>query len=270
MTQEKYKSLGKRKVLVADDVEMNQYLAQQIMESWGFEVHIASNGRMAVELAEQNRYDLVLMDIQMPEMDGIEATLQIRGMNNEEKAGIPIIAVTANTTPSDRQKYQAAGMNDLLSKPINEPSLFRVIEHHLTHKDSMFPGEVPVEELTVPYYPERLYDLSVVRGMSNGDDTIVMAMIRLFIETVPESLEIMQQEIQTLNRKEVAKEAHKIKSAVDAMGLHMLHDDVRVVEKNIEKNVPEEKLTELVKHIVTLLEQCMAQLKRDFTFLQES
>ena len=261
MTQHNYKSLGKRKVL-----------AQQIMESWGFEVDIAANGRIAVELAEQNKYDLVLMDIQMPEMDGIAATEQIRGMNNAEKAGIPIIAVTANTSPADRRKYQAAGMNDLLSKPINEPSLFRVVEHHLTHKDSVFPGVAPVEveELTVPYYPERLYDLSVVRGMSNGDDTIIMAMIRLFLETVPESLDVMKEEIRTLNRKAIAKEAHKIKSAVDAMGLHMLYDEVRLVEKNIEKKIPDEKLTELVHRMVTLLQECMVQLKRDFTFLQDS
>src|SRR5687767_2568288 len=88
-----YQSLGKRRILVAEDVELNQYLARHIMESWGFEVEIAVNGREALRKVQENNYDLILMDIQMPEMDGMEATLKIRALNNQKISQIPIVAL---------------------------------------------------------------------------------------------------------------------------------------------------------------------------------
>ena len=78
MLESNYKSLGHRKVLVVDNIEMNQQLAKHIMQSWGFTVDVAANGKEAVEKVEKNSYDLVLMDIQMPEMDGMQATESIR------------------------------------------------------------------------------------------------------------------------------------------------------------------------------------------------
>jgi PAS domain S-box-containing protein len=115
-----YTVLGKKRVLVAEDVELNQFLAKHIMQAWGFEVTIAENGLKAVQALEANDFDLVLMDIQMPEMDGISATRYIRQLNNAAKAGIPIIALTANALKGDSDTYKNAGMNDYLSKPFTE------------------------------------------------------------------------------------------------------------------------------------------------------
>ena len=126
-----YQSLGNRYVLVAEDVELNQYLVRHIMESWGFTVDVVNNGREAVAMVEKNKYDLVLMDIQMPEMDGIEATGAIRQLSDPVKAAIPIIALTANALKGDSEKYLAAGMNDFLPKPFNEQKLFIVISNNL-------------------------------------------------------------------------------------------------------------------------------------------
>ncbi|HMH24133.1 MAG TPA: PAS domain S-box protein, partial [Puia sp.] len=128
-----YKSLGHKKILVAEDVELNQYLARHILESWNFEVVIAGNGKEAVELLGLADYDCVLMDVQMPEMDGIEATQRIRKLADPVKAQIPIIALTANALKGDSEKYVAAGMNDYLAKPFDEERLFRVIYRNLAH-----------------------------------------------------------------------------------------------------------------------------------------
>lgn len=127
-----YKSLGPRKVLVAEDVELNQFLARHILESWDFVVVIAGNGLEAIEQLGREPFDCILMDVQMPEMDGIEATHRIRSLPDPVKANIPIIALTANALKGDSEKYLAAGMTDYLAKPFDEERLFRVIFRNLS------------------------------------------------------------------------------------------------------------------------------------------
>jgi len=148
-----YKSLGKRKVLVAEDVELNQFLARHILESWDFEVVIAANGREALEAMEHSFFDCVLMDVQMPEMDGIEATQHIRRFSDPVKAAIPIIALTANALKGDSEKYIAAGMTDYLAKPFDEARLFRVISRNLSRPEpslSESPTHATVADPTQP------------------------------------------------------------------------------------------------------------------------
>src|ERR1700748_3979851 len=128
-----YKSLGHRKVVLAEDVELNQYLARHILESWDFEVVIVNNGREALVALEHSSFDCILMDVQMPEMDGIEATQHIRRLPDPVRSTIPIIALTANALKGDSEKYLAAGMNDYLAKPFDEERLFQVIYRNLAY-----------------------------------------------------------------------------------------------------------------------------------------
>ncbi len=110
-------------VLVVEDNEINQLVAMGMLESLGYDVHTADNGLLALEALEETVYDLILMDCQMPEMDGYEATRRIRAHENRKVSSIPIIALTANAMSGDAEKCIAAGMDDYLSKPF-EPELF--------------------------------------------------------------------------------------------------------------------------------------------------
>lgn len=119
-----------QRLLLAEDNELNQEIAVTILEDAGCIVDVASNGAEAVEkvrLSRENPYDLILMDIQMPVMDGIEATKTIRAMDDLSLASLPIVAMTANAFEEDRQLVLSAGMNAHLGKPIDIDKLFSTL-----------------------------------------------------------------------------------------------------------------------------------------------
>jgi len=260
-----FKSLGARKVLVAEDVELNQLLVRHIMQSWGFEVTITDNGKKAVQALEQEDFDLILMDIQMPEMDGIEATHSIRHMKDARKAAIPIVALTANALKGDSEKYLVAGMNDYLSKPFTEEQLFTVIQKNIQN--------LVMEDKTEPsitHTPaaaegsERLYDLTMVRSVSGGDEGFIKKMVQLFIETAPPTVAELQQAQQEQQWERVGKLAHKLKSTIDSMGVSTLKDDIRTIEANGKHQQDTDALPPLVKRVTEVVTACIAQLKADF------
>ena len=123
-----------KKLLVVEDNELNLEIASTLLEEAGFEVDTAGNGKVAVEkvdAASADRYDLILMDIQMPVMNGYEATRAIRALPDAEKAALPIVAITANAFDEDRQNAAKAGMNGHLSKPFDMQQLLAMIEEVL-------------------------------------------------------------------------------------------------------------------------------------------
>ena len=111
------------RVLLAEDVKLNQMLTQKLLARSGYLIDIAENGRQAIEALKHADYDVILMDVQMPEMDGIEATKQIRLLPGEKKF-VPIIALTAQADINAEDELRAAGMDDYVSKPINFDILF--------------------------------------------------------------------------------------------------------------------------------------------------
>ena len=125
-------ALASGQVLVVEDALPLQLVTQARLEKLGYQVEVASNGREAVEAVERNDFGLVLMDIQMPEMDGIAATRIIRAMSGNGKASVPIIALTANAMKGDEEEYLAAGMNGYLTKPIDRESLISTLQRWMT------------------------------------------------------------------------------------------------------------------------------------------
>ncbi len=265
-TSANYHSLGKRNILVAEDVELNQFLAKHIMQAWGFEVTIADNGRKAVEALEKNNYDLILMDIQMPEMDGISATKYIRQMADTNKALIPVIALTANALKGDSDIYLAAGMNDYLSKPFTEESLFNVIKRNLPQRiaTAIVAAERPQEAISAGNTAS-LYDLTMVRSVSGGDEAFIKKMVQLFIETVPPGLADLQEALAGQQWQKMGKIAHKLKSTIDSMGISALKDEIRLIENNGRYEKDLEGLPELSNKVTTVISDCIVQLKRDFS-----
>jgi CheY-like chemotaxis protein/HPt (histidine-containing phosphotransfer) domain-containing protein len=282
-----YKSLGYRKILVAEDVELNQYLARHILESWEFEVVIVNNGREAVHALEQASFDCVLMDVQMPEMDGIEATQHIRRLPDPVKATIPIIALTANALKGDSEKYLAAGMNDYLAKPFDEERLFQVIYRNLAYYKtpvgtmataglaagpaSLLASSSSIENPfknnnnsnSMTPVNSRLYDLTMVQSVSGGDEGFIKKMVALFIETVPQNVQDMKKALNEENWDQVGKTAHKLKSTIDSMGIKSIRQEIRTVEANAKQKEALQEVPALIGTIDSVISECIAQLKAE-------
>src|SRR5580704_13730439 len=265
-----FKSLGPRKVLVAEDVELNQFLARHILESWDFEVVIAGNGLEAIEQLGKDAFDCILMDVQMPEMDGIEATHHIRKLPDPVKANIPIIALTANALKGDSEKYIAAGMTDYLAKPFDEARLFRVISRNLPLVQVPEPEGAILATLkhtnnsnNMELENPRLYDLSMVQSVSGGDETFIRKMVTLFIETVPQNIVDLQAALAAENWEQVGKTAHKLKSTIDSMGIKSLRQDIRTVEANARQKESLQDVPPLVANIDAVIRECIGQLQTE-------
>lgn len=114
-------------VLIAEDNEMNKLLLTSVLRNWGLNFEIADNGVEVIDLMQKHDFDLILMDIQMPEKNGIEATVDIRNFLDERKKNIPIIALTANAFKGEEKKYFDVGMNGFLTKPFKEKDLFEKV-----------------------------------------------------------------------------------------------------------------------------------------------
>ena len=259
-----YSILGVRNILVADDVVMNQELARMIMESWGLQIDIAANGSEALNKVLDNNYDLILMDIQMPEMHGVQATLAIRQLADKIKSHTPIVALTANVLPHDKERYIASGMNDILAKPFTEEGLFYTVAINLginvEQTEKLQQKKKENDAVSAPGQ----YDLTMVRSVSGGDETFVKKMIDIFLATIPQSIADLQQHVAAEDWEALGKSAHKLKSTIDSMGINALKQDIRALEGFGRKreNIP--LIPGLVQKVVTDMNACLAAIRRDF------
>jgi signal transduction histidine kinase/DNA-binding response OmpR family regulator len=197
-------SLQKIKALVAEDNQMNQQLIAHLMKSWSIDYKIVSNGTQAVEEIRNGHYSIVLMDIQMPGMDGYAATEAVR---KELKNDIPIIAMTAHAMSGEREKCLALGMNDYVSKPIKETVLYNIIARH-----AQYSSEANLTE-------QETIKLEYLHQLSGNDRAFEKAILQQFLVQVPEELQTMHKAIQENDCDTIRRTAHSMKSTVGYVGL---------------------------------------------------
>jgi PAS domain S-box-containing protein len=254
-------------ILLVEDNEMNRFIALQSLHHFGFTVDEAENGRIAVNMAAKNRYDLILMDIQMPEMDGVEATLQIL---NTLHLKIPIIALTANAFRHDIERYLKAGMLDYVTKPYSEEELFKKLRLYLKfsknrnaeESDSRVagPNALLAENDAAGAGKQQLYDLSPLVKMSQGDEVFVQKMVDMFVMLTDRTITELHVEMQQSNFDQVSRIAHRIKPSLENMGILQLSTPIRQLE-NYPPEGDQAGRQELVDHIIEILKQVTAQIR---------
>lgn len=201
------------KILVVDDNEMNRSLMQHLLSEWNIAFDIAGNGHEAIGFVRQTPYDLVLMDIQMPEMDGYTATRRIR---TELQLDVPVIAMTAHALAGEREKCLSSGMNEYISKPINEKELYELI-----NRFTGIPG-APQESSAVADeagYGYQYIHLQYMREISRGNHNYEKKVTMQFIESLPPCLQQLETAFREKDLGTVNRVAHDLKTTVSIMGL---------------------------------------------------
>ena len=200
-------------LLLAEDNATNQKLALRLLARMGYRADLAANGLEALEALERQRYDVVLMDMQMPEMDGLEATRQIIARWQPEERPY-IVAMTANAMEGDREMCLAAGMNDYVSKPVRVQSLVEALERGAAHnnigiQDPATPEGAAADPATALLDPKALDNLREVVG---GDPEFLTELVDTFLDDAPSLLADLRQGLAAGDATEVRRHAHSLKS----------------------------------------------------------
>lgn len=255
-----YNIHGKR-ILLVEDNNLNRLLAHTILTDYGAIIVEAENGQIAVDILRTEKFDIVLMDIQMPVMDGMQATRIIR---KEIDKNIPILALTANAIKSYEQQFLDAGMNDLISKPYNEINLVRPIARWLNKNETPQIANadtpsykpltpLPITKAAAPTNDEPLYDLSMLMGIGKDDPSFIIKMLSLFINETPPLIAKMKDACQNGDFENVRYYAHRMKPSITNLGIKSLKSDVLKVELS-QGNDPD------VAPLIDRLEKVIAQV----------
>ncbi len=204
-------SLKDLRILLAEDNTISQQVGQEMIKSEGLVVEIAKNGKEAVAMLSKSDFDLVFMDIQMPEMDGIEATHLIR--KNPRYNQLPIIAITAHDMPGEKEKCLAAGMNDYVTKPINKTQLFSVIEKWISAKDIK-----PEEESSLP---DKLPGINIAGALKRlgGKRRLYHDLLRNFYQDYQDVAKQMKSLLDKGDTETALRLAHTLKRIAGTLGI---------------------------------------------------
>ena len=242
-------------VLLVEDNDINRLYAKSILKNWHCHADIAENGLVAIEKVKNNNYDIVLMDVQMPVMDGYEATKAIRLMDGPMK-DVPIIALTANATKKDVELCLSAGMNDYLPKPFTPEDLQRKIFEDLKIEPGALSTEFPNRKTSTEF------DFSYLRSVSGNNEDFVREMIQTFLQTIPPILSDMEKTLTDQDWMRLSRLAHQIKPSFALMGMNELRTKLLQIEESAKTSQNVAELPSLTNRFIIQCEEIMPKLAK--------
>ena len=237
------------KILVVEDIALNQLLMKTLLDDFGFERDIAANGKIAIEKMKNKSYDIILMDLQMPEMNGFDATEYIRNTMNSK---IPIIALTADVTTVDLAKCKAVGMNDYIAKPVDERLLYTKIIN-LIKKPVLVKSNVNM--VIKDNKKIKCTNLDYLMHRTKSNPTLMMEMIALYLKQTPPLIGIMKQSFKDKDWDSLQSAVHKMIPSFSIMGIH---SDFENMAKRVQEYANAQKMEDGMNDLVIKLEEvCM-------------
>jgi len=255
------------KVLVVEDIALNQLLMKTLLDDFGFERDIAANGKIAIEKLKANSYDIVLMDLQMPEMNGFECTEYVRNTMNSK---VPIIALTADVTTVDLAKCKAVGMNDYIAKPVDERLLYAKIvglvkkSAHIEHKKETGEPNDKSEKL-------KCIDLAYLIHRTKANPKLMMEMISAYLEQTPPLINSMKQSFQDKDWGTLHSAVHKMIPSFSIMGISASFENMaKKVQEYANTHLQEEGIEDLVRQLENVCTQACKELEEEFNKIKNS
>jgi len=255
------------KVLVVEDIALNQLLMRTLLDDFGFGCEIAGNGLIAVEKMQTQSFDIVLMDLQMPEMNGFEATEYIR---NILKSNIPIIALTADVTTVDLAKCKAVGMNDYIAKPIDEKLLYSKIVGEIK-KANILNGNFGIEDQIAEIKALKYTDLQYLIKRTKSNPILMMEMISLYLEQTPPLISLMKKSWKEKDWGSLYASVHKIIPSFAIMGINVDYENMAKKVQDYAKNQQQsEGISELVSEIENVCTTACVELQAEYTIIKNA
>ena len=255
-------------ILVVEDNKTNQLLVKTRLERWKCAVDIANNGLEGVKRVQQKLYDIILMDIQMPIMDGYEATKIIKNDISEKAALVPIIAMTAYATNADIKRARNAGVDDYIYKPFKPDKLYKLLRKYgkvakITALEEVNRPKVkPVLNESV----QKLVDLTFLRKETLNEGVILKMLIELFIKDFDEFIAVTDQELKNKNWDILHKATHKIKPSITMFGI----DKMKQIIYSLESNFREEKELDSVVEQVSKCKKMFEGVRKELVIEMNS
>ena len=210
----------RRRVLLVEDNAVNQRVAIGLLERRGHHVTTVDNGRAAIEQLAAGTFDVVLMDLQMPVMSGLDATAAIRERERTTGGHVPIVAMTAHAMAGDRERCLGGGMDGYLSKPVDPQLLFAAVEQQATNP-------APAAKTPTP----RVFDMDALLGRLGGDRELMIEVIRLFLEDYPTRLGNIEAAVNANDADGIRVAAHALKGAAGSLGAVAVYETSSELEQ---------------------------------------
>ena len=222
---ERASRLGRLRVLLAEDSLVNQKLAVALLERQGHEVVVASNGREALAAWETQQFDLILMDVQMPELDGLEATAAIRAREKQTGKHVPIIAMTAHALKGDREMCLQAGMDDYLAKPVRAEELLQKMESVLGQPTSTRqPSEAHQSDVLT-------FDWSCALESVSGDESLLKMVMETLLQEAPGPMKQIAEAVERCDGPALRLAAHTLKGSLRYLGASRAFEEAFALER---------------------------------------
>ncbi len=250
---------GKR-ILIAEDDFVNQKLITHSLNSTGAIFDIAGNGKEAIDLLKSGKYDLILMDINMPEMDGFEATQIIRKDINQT---IPIIAMTGWSSRTEGDKFTKAGMNGCLAKPFGLEALYKTLNEILLTAPSAAPTTPILEQIK----EEPMVDLEMLNELAEGDNEYKVTILTMFLESMPETIQKMEENLAAKDWENMYKSAHYAKSSLSVVKVPEMHKLAHAMELSAKQGVQLDSIPETLNVFKKYFEQVKEIILKEITAL---
>jgi len=249
------------KVLVVEDITLNQLLMKTLLDDFGFERDIADNGKIAIEKLQNKSYDIILMDLHMPEMNGFEATEYIRNKMNSQ---IPIIALTADVTSADLKKCTAVGMNDYISKPLDEKLLYNKIV-------DLLKKTIQRQDTTLTAGMSKYVDLTYLNKRTKNNPELMMEMITLYLKQTPPLINQMKQGCHDKDWDSVYAAAHKLIPSFSIMGINKNFEAIaRKIQEYSNTRKHLYQVNKMVLEVENVCSEACEELEEELNMIKKS